>query len=538
MILGLMTRVSTGTPCARLSKMGHSALRLRRSALLAALAWLGLGLGFASDASAQIAGAKKRPTQQVAPKDCTASECHQDILKHTFVHDQKAADCTACHLQIGKVEDHKFALPASPEELCVKCHQLPAKAHGHTPVTEGKCMACHDPHGSEHKAELRGDPNKDLCTKCHHKTDVTNKKFVHGPVAVGACSTCHLPHSSDQPKLLQATPNALCVTCHEETARAEEGVHLHKALEEGCVNCHDPHASDHKFQLVEDSPKLCLSCHQEKFDQMTANAKVVHQAVSQDGGCTSCHSPHSSKLPGLQRTDEISTCLKCHDRQIKKDDGKIITNMAKLLASNPSKHGPIRDGHCTVCHDPHAGQHFSLLSDDYPAKFYASFSMDNYSLCFRCHSPDMVTKENGTGVTMFRDGTKNLHALHVNKENGRTCRACHEVHASARPAHIREAVPYGTSNWMLEINYEANEEGGSCAPGCHQAKKYTRPAGPRIQPLEDSGKLPSNLTGKKNNTSNSTSEPSPGATPAPAQPSPPDATPSPTPSETPKEPKR
>ena len=142
----------------------------------------------------------------------------------------------------------------------------------------------------------------------------------------------------------------------------------------------------------------------------------------------------------------------------------------------------------------------------------------------------MVTKAKGTGVTMFRDGTKNRHALHVNKENGRTCRACHEVHASARPAHIREAVPYGTSNWMLEINFEASEEGGSCAPGCHQVKKYTRPAGPRIQPLEDTGKLPSNLTGKKSSTSNSTGE-------TPIRPETKPET-SPASSETPKEPKR
>lgn len=470
-----------------------------RAALLIALAWVWLGVASPS-AWAQIAGARKRPTQPVAPKDCTASECHQDVLKHTFVHDQKAADCTACHLQIGKMEDHQFALPAAPEELCTKCHQLPAKAHGHQPVTEGKCMSCHDPHGSEFKAELRGDPNKTLCTMCHHTTDVTNKKYVHGPVAVGACTTCHVAHSSDEPKLLQGKPNDLCLTCHAETAQVGAGVHLHKALEQGCVNCHDPHATDHKHQLVEDSPKLCLSCHQEKFDQMIAGAKVVHAAVSQDGGCTSCHSPHSSKLPALQRTNDEATCLKCHDQTMKKSDGKVITNMAKLLETHPSEHGPIRDGHCTVCHDPHAGKFFSLLSDEYPPTFYAPFSMENYKLCFRCHSPDMVTKEDGTGVTMFRDGKRNLHALHVNKDNGRTCRACHEVHASKRPAHIRESVPYGTSNWMLEINYEANEEGGSCAPGCHQAKKYTRPAGPRIQPLEDSGKLPSNLTGKQNSS--------------------------------------
>lgn len=126
--------------------------------------------------------------------------------------------------------------------------------------------------------------------------------------------------------------------------------------------------------------------------------------------------------------------------------------------------------------------------------------MDNDSLCFRCHSPDLVTKENGTGVTMFRDGTKNLHALHVNKGEWLQLPRVPRSSRLRPTGDIREAVPYGTSNWMLEIGHQASEEGGSCAPGCHQAKKYTRPAGPRIQPLEDSGKLPSNLTGKKNNT--------------------------------------
>ncbi len=167
--------------------------------------------------------------------------------------------------------------------------------------------------------------------------------------------------------------------------------------------------------------------------------------------------------------------MKCHDKAMKATDGKPLANMAALLASNQSKHGPIREGHCTVCHDPHAGKQFRLLPEKYPEQFYAPFSLDLYKLCFQCHTPDMVLKKNGAGVTQFRDGNVNLHTLHVNQEKGRTCRACHEVHASQRSAHVRESVPFGTSNWLLEINYKSAEDGGSCAPGCHAPKKYTRP---------------------------------------------------------------
>lgn len=432
----------------------------------------------AAAAQAQVAGAPKPPTQPVAPQNCT-TECHQPIVKHTFRHNPVAADCTACHVQVGDPATHKFSFSVPKDELCLKCHQLPAEKHSHAPVRDGKCTECHDPHGSEHKAELKGDPNRDLCVKCHN-TEFMKKAFVHGPVAVGACATCHKAHSSETPKLLIADANTLCKTCHADTGKPEQGVHVHKALDQGCVNCHDAHASDHKFQLRETAPKLCLTCHKDKFDQLTANGAIVHGAVTDEGGCTSCHEPHASRLAGLQRTTQPGTCLKCHDKSMKGPEGKPLTNMATLLAANPDKHGPIRDGQCTACHDPHAAKKFRLLSEDYPDKFYSPFSLDLYKLCFKCHSPDLVLKPNGQGITEFRDGGRNLHSLHVNQEKGRTCRACHEVHASKRPSHVRESVPFGSSSWMLEINFEKSAQGGSCAPGCHAPKKYDRlsPVGP------------------------------------------------------------
>lgn len=457
------------------SEMGFTLARNRCSPVAVALMWTGLSLLGATAASGQVAGAPKTPPplKPNLQQSCTTTECHQSIIKHTVLHNAAAADCSACHLQTGDPKAHKFSYPVAKDELCLKCHQLPTEKHLHKPMVEGKCTECHDPHGSEHKAQLKGDPNRDLCVRCHN-AEFMKKPFVHGPVAVGACATCHKPHSSNLPHLLSADANSLCKTCHADTGKEEAGVHVHKALDQGCVSCHDPHASTHKFQLIETAPKLCLSCHQDKFNQITAGATVVHGAVTDEGGCSSCHEPHASKLAGLQRTTQPQTCLKCHDKPLKTTEGKSLTNMSLLLANNPDKHGPIRDGQCTACHDPHAGKLHNLLSEDYPSTFYSPFSMDMYKLCFKCHEPALVTRMNGQGVTQFRDGGRNLHALHVNQEKGRTCRACHEVHASKRPAHVRESVPFGSSTWMLEINFEKGEQGGSCAPGCHAPKKYDR----------------------------------------------------------------
>lgn len=444
-------------------------------------AWSTVG----GSAFGQVASAPKPapPAPAAGGEPSCIAECHQPIIKHSVRHVSRDADCSVCHLPVGAAADHKFAFPVAREDLCVKCHHLAMEKHTHLPVTEGKCMDCHDPHGSEHVAQLVADPNRDLCMKCH-TDEFMSKKFVHGPVAVGACLTCHKSHSSQLPNLLLADANTLCANCHGEVGKAAEGVHVHKALDEGCVSCHDPHASDHTFQLREVAPALCLSCHKDQFAGMTTGAMVVHGAITQEGGCTTCHEPHASKLAGLQRTGEPDTCLKCHGGPLNDDAGKPLTDMAKLLAANPNKHGPIRSGHCTVCHDPHAGQKFRLLPAEYPAEFYAAYTPDLYELCFRCHSPELATSQTGGGVTQFRDGARNLHALHVNQEKGRTCRACHEVHASQRPAHIRESVPFGTSNWMLELNFKATEQGGSCAPGCHAPKTYTRPSAVLPAPKE------------------------------------------------------
>ncbi len=440
-----------------------------------------------SEVMGQITPQRPDPGAPPAARTC-AGECHKEVVSHKVMHGPVLSDCAACHIQTGDAKDHVFTFIAPKEELCIRCHSLPHEQSTHAPVRDGKCLSCHDPHGSDHPRALIADPRKDLCLKCHTQ-QFSKSKFVHGPVAVGACVVCHKAHSSDQPKLLIQDPKTICLTCHSEVQTKPDGTtHIHTALEQGCTGCHDPHASDHKFQLRQASPGLCLSCHKDRFDQMTAGATVIHGAISEEGGCSVCHAPHASQLPALQRAPEPNTCLKCHDKAIKPPNGAPITNMAALLKTNPDWHGPIRQGACTACHDPHAGKNFRMLAEPYPAAFYAPFNVDSFKLCFKCHIPDLVLKPTGQGLTRFRNGDKNLHWVHVNQEKGRTCRACHEVHASQRPAHIREAVPFGSAGWLLDINFQQTEDGGSCSPGCHTIRRYgrTNPS-PPINPVPSGG---------------------------------------------------
>ncbi len=467
--------------------MGHA--MHERARYLRSLCLAGLLITVApAGAHAQGPPAPVSPPDAKAESRTCAKSCHRDILDRKVMHGPAQQDCGVCHVQ-GNPAEHKFYLVADKQQLCRKCHALEHRADTHKPVAEGKCLECHDPHGSSHPRLLVADPKRDLCARCHAK-DWAKAAYVHGPVAAGACVVCHEPHSSDQPNLLVRDAKGLCLTCHGEIkTESAEGLHVHGAIEQGCTKCHSPHASEHRYQLLETAPNLCLKCHKDKMDQMLAGAKVIHGALKDEGGCSVCHEPHSSRQPALQRSTQPGVCLECHNKPIPIGEQQPLTNMAALLAENPVHHGPIREGACTACHNPHGGERYRMLVEDYPPEFYAPFKIETFSLCFKCHIPDLVLKPSGRGLTRFRNGDRNLHWVHVNQEKGRTCRACHEVHASKRPAHIREAVPFGANGWMLEINYQQTERGGSCSPGCHKTRSYdtgeSKPQPAKPQPKGD-----------------------------------------------------
>lgn len=401
-------------------------------------------------------------------KNCVNSKCHTDFKKFKIVHSPVEEDCEACHEKTGK---HEFKLfYKDVNQICTDCHE--DRGGGkflHGALKMKKCIFCHNPHGGDTKALMRTKRVDTTCFECHDRK-TKEGKYIHGPNVSGNCSICHDAHSSDNRYLLISPQEQLCINCHTDKDYTDSDKKMHTALEDGCTGCHNPHASQFKYQLITSPKKICAECHSDLVDQ----AKQViekHPPVSDGKGCVNCHDPHGSPYDNNLKDNQVSLCLSCHNKPIIGTDGKDY-NIFKILAENPEKHGPIREGNCAGCHNPHGSNFYKILVAEYPKKFYTPYEKKKYSLCFECHEANLAENPKTTVDTNFRNGSENLHYVHVHKKKGRTCRACHMAHASKLPKHIREETPFG--KWDIPINFTINKNGGSCSPGCHREYKYNR----------------------------------------------------------------
>jgi predicted CXXCH cytochrome family protein len=393
---------------------------------------------------------------------CVTAKCHADIGSKAWVHGPVGAGiCTICHSPAdGK--DHEFTLAAEKEELCFNCHEekrdMMLEEHQHTPVAEGNCIGCHDPHQADYRFQLKGGASE-LCFQCHDQ-DHFNDNFVHGPVTAGDCNACHNPHASANPKQLIAPPEELCFNCHQEKRGIMDMRHVHAPVAEKCTNCHNAHAGAAEYLLAEDPPDLCFSCHPDISENVLAS--TPHPPAA-EGECLTCHEVHGSEYPKLFTLDPTELCFSCHDE------------MEEYVLAQEFRHGPVKQGDCNACHNPHGSENHRILRKNFPEAFYTPYAEENYALCFDCHNRQIALDEKTTSLTDFRDNDRNLHYLHVNKQDkGRSCRACHQVHASSQEKHVRLSVPFGKINWELPVKFTKSSDGGSCVVGCHAPKEYSR----------------------------------------------------------------
>ncbi|UCC78656.1 MAG: cytochrome C [Candidatus Zixiibacteriota bacterium] len=393
---------------------------------------------------------------------CVTDKCHADTGTKKFIHGPVGAGiCQICHVPV-EGEDHKFQFMAEKEELCFNCHEnkrdMMLEEYLHTPVADGNCIGCHDPHQSDFRYTLKGNA-ADLCYGCHTK-DAFNKQFIHGPIGVGDCNACHNPHASPNVKQLNSPPEELCFQCHREQAELLNKRHIHTPVKEKCVNCHDPHSNVSKFLLPSMPPGLCYECHEQIATH--AGATNPHDPVAQ-GQCDKCHDVHASENPNMFVLSPTELCFSCH------------SELRDYVDAQQYKHGPVKQGDCNACHNPHGSENHKILKKYFPEEFYASYAEENYAMCFECHNSQVAKDPRTTTLTDFRNKDINLHYLHVNKEiKGRSCRSCHQAHASSQEKHVRTSVPYGKISWDLPVTFTKNENGGSCVVGCHAPKEYSR----------------------------------------------------------------
>jgi predicted CXXCH cytochrome family protein len=101
----------------------------------------------------------------------------------------------------------------------------------------------------------------------------------HAPVTKEDCGGCHPGGGAGR------APAAACAVCHGK--RTEPFPHGPVASGE-CVSCHDPHGSVNPSLERVPGRKGCLLCH----DQSSSRA---HVDGAQNADCVKCHDPHGGK---------------------------------------------------------------------------------------------------------------------------------------------------------------------------------------------------------------------------------------------------
>ncbi|MCK4837641.1 MAG: hypothetical protein KAS94_02505 [Desulfobulbaceae bacterium] len=94
---------------------------------------------------------------EAVAKGCMNGGCHQELVKVKYMHGPVAAEmagvngCEMCHAPAGAKcsEGRAGSYKIKTRGLCVTCHARGTGTKHSDKEIEGKCLQCHDPHGSE-----------------------------------------------------------------------------------------------------------------------------------------------------------------------------------------------------------------------------------------------------------------------------------------------------------------------------------------------------------------------------------------------------
>lgn len=407
-----------------------------------------------------------RPAQVVRFEEgCVTAACHPG-LQQTARPAHSA--CDACHEP--DAGGHVYPLRHPSDQVCRGCHETArANASAHDEAFDEGCTACHQPHTDAGVAMLRGKSAAETCVQCHPSVHAA---VPHPPFANGECGTCHESHGTPFRSLMgHETIEKGCSLCHAEAVQRVAGSpNSHRGVKGSCSGCHDAHGSDVKGLLATSPRAACIACHP-GVDAPAGGGKPVHHPVLQGERCEQCHDPHGSTIPGMLKEPATRTCLNCHGTDVHATDGRTLAAIPEPGESQ-SKGG---HGSCGPCHTVHGGSDEALMRARASMVPIGSFQASNYAMCFGCHDQSIADER---GATWFRDGDRNLHALHLRAgDQSRGCAACHVVHAAAEPRLIAKQVKFEGSGWQMEMRFELTRKGGRCGAGCHEALEYSREHG-------------------------------------------------------------
>ena len=95
------------------------------------------------------------------------------------------------------------------QQLCVACHPQEQEFR-HGPASSGNCTMCHHPHASPNPHLLRLEEPESICGNCHLPDDIAVSPGHPDGTLTTSCLTCHDPHGGDRRAFLRgpAAPDA------------------------------------------------------------------------------------------------------------------------------------------------------------------------------------------------------------------------------------------------------------------------------------------------------------------------------------------
>ena len=134
-------------------------------------------------------------------------------------------------------------------------------------------------------------------------------KYVLNCVACHGASEAHVRKSDEgeraPPDIVfdadGATPvakkNAVCLDCHESTARLHWRGSVHENEGVACSSCHNVHTGHDAVLAKDTQADQCYTCHRDKRGEMLRPSS--HPLREGEMACSDCHNPHGSTGPTL-----------------------------------------------------------------------------------------------------------------------------------------------------------------------------------------------------------------------------------------------
>ncbi len=217
----------------------------------------------------------------------------EGFVRHYLHNNTDENRCKACHNMRSNVPTDGEPFEDVTKTTCYECHHgMMDTQNTHAPAANWLCLDCHDGQIGEYNMQDEGkskylvrDPVEQNCDSCHDVLiDWNSNKYSHGPVNDGRCIRCHNPHGSDNEFFLRKSIWDLCTTCHAEKATGKhivssfvfsrnKGAHPTKGPKDparpertfACSSCHNPHGSNGIFLLRMKGSmpfSVCSRCHQ------------------------------------------------------------------------------------------------------------------------------------------------------------------------------------------------------------------------------------------------------------------------------------